>query len=91
MIYKLAEQISEELDDAGKYIHCAMKYDGYAKTVYAELASDELKHAERLMDIGNKLEFEKGSKEEIIWNFEKEIMKPKHAKLKAELLQIHKD
>ena len=48
-----------------------MKYDGYAKTVYAELASDELKHAERLIDIGDKSGFEKGSKEEIIWNFEK--------------------
>ncbi len=53
LIEKLSEQIEEELDDAEKYIKCALKYKedhlSLAQT-YARLSGDEMNHVNLLHD-----------------------------------------
>ena len=58
------------------------------KSIYKELAEDELDHVEKLVDVGDKQEFVKDSKEAIIWEFEKAQILKKHNKLTAELSNI---
>ena len=85
MIDKLIEHLHEELEDSKKYLHCARKSEGYAKTVYITLAGEELQHSDMLMELGNKMNFDKESRDGIIWEFEKGIIKHKQDKIKTEL------
>lgn len=82
------EQVELEFETTEDYLDCASKTEGGIKSIYKELAEDELDHVEKLIDVGDKQEFVKDSKEAIIWEFEKAQILKKHNKLTAELSNI---
>lgn len=48
IIEKLSERMEDEMEDARKYIECAMKWkeeDILLAKMYADMSTDELKHA----------------------------------------------
>lgn len=68
---KIIEHIYEELMDAQTYSKAYhMSKDDKAKETYRELAGEELNHAERLIDTGDKLI--KTPEEDYLWKFERE-------------------
>lgn len=85
---KLIEQESLEIDTAEDYISCALKTEGSIRSVYKELAKDELEHVSKLIEIGDDYRYDKESKEHTIWEFEKERVLEAHSKLLARLSQI---
>ena len=57
-IEKLSDQMEEEMHYAKKYIECAMKWkeeDMLLAKMYADLSTDELKHAMMLHDSATRL------------------------------------
>lgn len=85
---KIIEQEQLEIEAAEDYIACAAKSEGNTKSLYRELAKDELEHVSKLLQIGDERKFEKDSKEAIIWNFEKERILDKHSRLTSRLSQV---
>lgn len=65
---EIINHIFEELMDAQEYSRAAMSKE--AGETYAELAGEELTHAERLIAAGDKLV--KTPEEEYLWSFERE-------------------
>lgn len=65
----IIKHIYEELMDAQTYCS-AMEADETVKATYRMLAGEELSHAERLIDAGDKLE--KTPEEKYLWEFERE-------------------
>lgn len=58
IIEKLSDMMEEEMNDADKYIECAMKWkqdDMMLSKMYADLSADELKHAMMLHDNATRL------------------------------------
>lgn len=87
-ICKLIEQVELEFETTEDYIVCASKTSDSIKSIYKELADDELDHVEKLLEVGDKQDFTKESKEADIWEFEKLRILKKHSKLIAELTSI---
>ena len=51
IIAKLSHQIDEEIEDAGRYAKCALKYKGKRKSLadtYYQLSTEEIRHANAL-------------------------------------------
>ena len=51
IIAKLSHQIDEEIEDAGRYAKCALKYKGKRKSLadtYYQLSTEEVRHANML-------------------------------------------
>lgn len=58
IIEKLSDMMEEEMHDAEKYIECAMKWkdeDVLMAKMYADLSTDELKHAIMFHDTATRL------------------------------------
>ena len=76
-IKKIAMDITEELMDAQKYIDDASKvkedYPSLAE-LYKELSAEELSHAERLHEMGNKMVSDDDDVSKAIWDWETERM-----------------
>lgn len=85
---RLLEQVDLEFETVQIYIDCANKSEDGIKSIYKELADDELDHVEKLIDVGDKRNFAKESKEAVIWEFEKAQIQKKHSKLSAEFSNI---
>lgn len=64
---EIINHIFEELMDAQEYSRAAMRKE--AGDTYAELAGEELTHAERLIEAGDRII--KTPEEEYLWDFER--------------------
>lgn len=87
-LHKLKEQIDCEFRAAEDYVHCASKSEDFVKDTYKSIAHDELEHVEKLIDIGDKYNFEKDSAEHTIWKFIVEEAELKVTNIKAKLSMI---
>ena len=70
-LHKLLKQIYKELEAAEDYMHCAASSEADVKDTYKLLAREELTHADRLINMGNR-HVDNDMKQ--IWEFEKEVI-----------------
>ena len=84
-LHKLLKQIYKELDAAEDYMHCAANSENDVRDVYKSLAREEMVHADRLVNMGNK-HVEEDMK--AIWEFEKESIMERMVHDKAKMSHI---